>query len=61
MHRQIKPTMHKLSDNEVAWIEFLRLLSYDQVPTPTLAAIQALRLTLTGRELKICSRDCARG
>jgi hypothetical protein len=59
MQRQSKPTMHKLSDNEVAWIEFLRLLSYDQVPTPTLAAIQALRLTLTGRELKTCSHDCA--
>jgi len=42
MHRQTKPTMHELSGNELAWIEFLRLLSYDQVPTPTLAAIQAL-------------------
>jgi hypothetical protein len=61
MQRQAKPTMHKLSDNELAWIEFLRLLSHDRVPAPTLAAVQALRLTLKGREVRICSRDCAQG
>jgi hypothetical protein len=36
MQRQAKPTMHALSDNEIAWIEFLRLLSHDRVPSPTL-------------------------
>jgi hypothetical protein len=59
MHRQTKPTTHKLSDNELAWVEFLRLLSNDQVPTPTLAAVQALRMAFSGRELKTCSPDCA--
>ena len=57
MQRQSKPTMRALSDNEIAWIEFLRLLSHDRVPSPTLAAVQALRLTLKGRGVRICSRD----
>ena len=61
MQRQSKPTMHALSDNEIAWIEFLRLLSHDRVPSPTLEFVQALRLTLKGREVRICSRDCAQG
>jgi hypothetical protein len=48
MQRHAKPTMHALSDNEIAWIEFLRLLSHDRVPSPTLAAVQALRLAFNG-------------
>ncbi len=39
-----------LTENERAWIDFLRLLSNDGGPAPTLAAIQALRAALrTGR------------
>jgi hypothetical protein len=61
MQRQSKPTMHKLSDNELAWIEFLRLLSHDRVQSPTLAAVQALRLALNGPKFTICIHDCAQG
>jgi hypothetical protein len=38
-----------VTENEAAWLEFLRLLCYDDVPGPTLLAIQALRLGLAGR------------
>ena len=32
-----------LTENELAWIDFLRLLSNDGDPAPTLARVQALR------------------
>lgn len=35
-----------LTMNEMAWIEFLRLISCDRDPPPTLRAIQALRRAL---------------
>ena len=34
-----------ITDNELAWIEFLRLLSGGADPAPSLPAIQALRCT----------------
>ena len=33
----------ELSENERAWIEFIRLTSHDIDPAPTLARVQALR------------------
>lgn len=33
----------ELSENEIAWLHFLRLIGRGQVPPPTLEAIQALR------------------
>jgi hypothetical protein len=38
-----------VTENEAAWLEFLRLLCYDNVPGPTLVSVQALRLGLAGR------------
>lgn len=32
-----------ITDNERAWIEFIRLASYDNDPAPTLETVQALR------------------
>ncbi len=37
-----------LTENERAWVEFLRLLTLDNVPVPTLSAVQALRNELSG-------------
>ena len=37
------PATRPLSRNELAWIEFLRLLSNDTDPSVTLAGVQALR------------------
>ena len=36
------------SRNELAWIEFIRLISNDRDPRPTLASVQQLRLLLRG-------------
>lgn len=38
-----------VSPNELAWLEFLRLLMDDDVPAPSLARIQALRRVLSAR------------
>lgn len=42
--------MLSLTENESAWIEFLRLISGDTDPTPDLGSVQALRLTLGRRK-----------
>ena len=39
-----------LTKNEVGWIEFIRLLSDDRDPVPTLAAVQALRAVISGNQ-----------
>ena len=44
----------KLTPNELAWISFLRELSNDRVPRPTLHAVQALRLGLSGQKIRLC-------
>lgn len=44
------PTDRPITENEIAWIVFLRLLTDDTDPKPTLRLIQALRLTLQGAE-----------
>lgn len=38
-----------LSQNELAWIEFIRLVSNGGDPRPTLAGVQQLRLQLQGK------------
>ena len=40
------PPEHPFTENEVAWITFLRLLTDDKVQPPKLRAIQALRRAL---------------
>lgn len=45
--------MLSLTENERAWIEFLRLISGDTDPVPDLQSIQALRLTLGRRRSEI--------
>ena len=37
-----------LTENEGAWIEFLRLISRNMDPPPTLRGVQALRLGFNG-------------
>ena len=37
------PSDRPISQNERAWIEFLRLISLDSDPAPTLTLVQALR------------------
>jgi|GEM_PF-3521611 len=46
------PTDGPITANEIAWIVFLRLLTDDTDPKPTLRLIQALRLALQGAEGK---------
>lgn len=45
-----RPITVALSPNELAWLEFLRLLMEDDVPVPSLARIQALRRALSPRK-----------
>ncbi len=45
----------EITENETAWLSFLRLLSSDDVPGPTLVAVQALRLGLSGRAVRLCT------
>jgi hypothetical protein len=40
------PSISGLTANEMAWIDFIRLLSEDRDLPPTLAAVQALRVEL---------------
>jgi hypothetical protein len=41
------PDDSRLTENERAWIEFIRLLSNGSDPVPTLRSVQALRQVLT--------------
>ncbi|PXW68053.1 hypothetical protein C7964_104143 [Loktanella sp. PT4BL] len=47
-------TATTLTPNELAWISFLRELTNDRVPRPTLHAVQALRLGLSGQKIRLC-------
>jgi len=47
-------TPTKLTPNELAWISFLRQICNDRVPRPTLHAVQALRLGLSGQKIRLC-------
>ncbi len=46
---ELMPLIEDLSENERAWIGFIRLLSNDTDPAPTLATVQAVRLALLGK------------
>lgn len=37
-----------ITPNEVAWIEFIRLNSFDSDPAPTLKRVQSLRRVFSG-------------
>ncbi len=37
------PGSHALTENEVAWVEFIRLASCETDPVPTLSRVQVLR------------------
>ena len=37
------PWLEDLTENERAWVGFLRLITQDKDPAPTLARVQALR------------------
>jgi hypothetical protein len=41
------PELEDLTENERAWIGFLRLITQDTDPAPTLARVQALRCVFT--------------
>lgn len=55
---EAKPTVHRrrpelhLTENERGWVEFIRLVSRDSDPAPTLRCVQGLRALLreTGAE-----------
>lgn len=46
---ELMPLITDLSDNERAWIGFIRLISKDTDPAPTLARVQGVRLALLGK------------
>ena len=54
MKNSISEPVASLSENEMAWISFLRELTENNVPGPTLVAVQALRFGLLGRKVCIC-------
>lgn len=43
----------ELTENEVAWIEFLRMIGQGRDPAPTLRRVQLLR--------RVCDRHCGPG
>ncbi|MGJ8590173.1 MAG: hypothetical protein ACSHXW_18870 [Yoonia sp.] len=43
------PLIGDLTENERAWIGFVRLISNDTDPAPTLARVQGVRLALLGK------------
>ena len=46
---ELMPLIADLSENEKAWIGFIRLISKDTDPAPTLARVQGVRLALFGK------------
>lgn len=44
------PLLEDLSENERAWIGFIRLVSMDSDPAPTLSRVQSLRRVFTAGE-----------
>ncbi len=38
-----RPKLEDLTENERVWVGFLRLITHDTDPSPTLALVQALR------------------
>jgi hypothetical protein len=46
---ELMPLIADLTENERAWIGFIRLLSNDTDPAPTLARVQGVRLALLGK------------
>jgi hypothetical protein len=48
------PSEQSISRNESAWIDFLRLVSCDSDPAPTLLLVQAMRraIELEGRNIR---------
>lgn len=42
----LMPLIGDLTENERAWIGFVRLISNDSDPAPTLARVQGVRLAL---------------
>ncbi len=53
------PELGDLTKNERAWIGFLRLITVDTDPAPTLKRVQALRLALS-KEREEASRNGSR-
>jgi len=51
--QRLRPWEKNLTDNERAWIEFIRLISNDTDPAPTLLGVQKLRWVLVDRPLGI--------
>lgn len=49
------PELQDLTENERAWVGFLRLIADDTDPAPTLARVQALRMALT--QIKCSERE----
>lgn len=47
--RAERPWEKPFTENEKAWIEFIRLASHDTDPAPTLETVQALRQIFTPR------------
>jgi hypothetical protein len=45
----LMPLIGDLTDNERAWVGFIRLISNDTDPAPTLARVQGVRLALLGK------------
>lgn len=45
------PEINDLTENERAWVGFLRLLTADSDPAPTLRRVQAFRFALSGRRM----------
>jgi len=44
----LMPDLADLTENERAWIGFLRLISSDTDPAPTLARVQGVRRVFSG-------------
>jgi len=45
----LMPLIGDLTENERAWIGFIRLISNDTDPAPNLARVQGVRLALLGK------------
>ncbi len=46
---ELMPLIEDLSENERAWIGFIRLISKGTDPAPTLASVQGMRVALLGK------------
>ena len=55
------PPEHAITEHELAWIKFIRILSNDSDPSPSLRTVEALRVGLALERIVFEERERTQG